>query len=88
MKKFIPIILLVLLFGGELLGQGEISENPRIFYRNESSIGFLLNTNGWGVSGRYAKRINARKKTIWEVDFANIKHPKEIKKKTIFIEIS
>lgn len=62
-----------------MLAQGELAETPRIFYRNERSIGFLLNSNGWGFSGRYAKRINARKKTIYEIDFANIKHPKEVK---------
>ncbi len=61
------------------MAQGDILENPRIFYRNEKSVGFLLNSNGWGVSGRYAKRLNARKKTIYEIDFANIKHPKEVK---------
>lgn len=79
MKKLLPAILLSLIFGEPLLAQGEIAENPRIFYRNEASLGFLLNTNGWGVSGRYAKRINARNKTIWEGEFANVKHPKEIK---------
>jgi len=41
-----------------LFAQGELSEQSRIFYRNERSIGALLNSNGYGVSGRYAKRIN------------------------------
>ena len=79
MSRWLIGISLILVFGGELFAQGELAENPRIFYRNERSIGFLLNTNGWGVSGRFAKRENARLKTIWEIDFANIKHPKEIK---------
>jgi hypothetical protein len=79
MKKWILGVWLFYLAGSSLLAQGDLSENPRIFYRNEKSIGFLLNTNGWGLSGRYAKRINARKKTIYEIDFVNIKHPKEIK---------
>jgi len=62
-----------------LFAQGELSEQSRIFYRNERSIGALLNSNGYGVSGRYAKRINARNKTIYEVDLIGIKHPKEVK---------
>ena len=79
MKKWFLGICLFYLAEGFLSAQGDISENPRIFYRNEKSIGFLLNSNGWGVSGRYAKRLNARNKTIYEIDFANIKHPKEVK---------
>jgi hypothetical protein len=62
-----------------LLAQGELSEQPRIFYRNEESIGILLNSNGYGISGRYGKRINARKKTNYEFDLLFIKHPKEVK---------
>jgi hypothetical protein len=79
MKKWILGIWLFCMAGGLLHAQGELKEKPRIFYRNEKSLGFLLNSNGWGVSGRYAKRLNARKKTLYEVDFANIKHPKEVK---------
>jgi len=79
MKKWILGISLIYLAGGFLSAQGDLAENPRIFYRNERSIGVLINSNGWGVSGRYAKRLNARNKNIWEIDFANIKHPKEIK---------
>jgi hypothetical protein len=63
----------------DLFSQGEISEQPRIFYRNEETIGVLLNSNGIGLSGRYAIRINARKKHIIDVDFVGIKHSKEYK---------
>jgi len=79
MKKWILGIWLFHLIGGFLFAQGEIKSQARIFYRNEKSIGFSLNSNGMGISGRYAKRINARNKTLWEIDLANIKHPKEIK---------
>jgi len=79
MKKWILGISLIYLAGGFLSAQGDLAGKPRIFYRNERSIGVLVNSNGWGVSGRYAKRLNARNKNIWEIDFANIKHPKEIK---------
>ena len=79
MKKWILGIWLFHLIGGFLFAQGEIKDQARIFYRNEKSFGISLNTNGIGFSGRYAKRINARNKTLWEIDGANIKHPKEIK---------
>jgi len=79
MKKWILGIWLFHLLGGFLFAQGEIKDQARIFYRNEKSFGISLNSNGLGVSGRYAKRINARKKTLWEIDGANIKHPKEVR---------
>ncbi len=59
--------------------QGELSEDPGIFYRNEISVGLLLNSNGAGASVRYGKRINARNKQIFEADLIGIKHPKEVR---------
>ncbi|KPL12479.1 MAG: hypothetical protein AMS26_17580 [Bacteroides sp. SM23_62] len=79
MKKWVLGIWLFHLVGGFLFAQGEIKQQARIFYRNEKSLGISLNSNGMGISGRYAKRLNARKKTIWEIDGANIKHPKEVR---------
>jgi len=78
-KKYFLVLGLYHLVILSLLAQGELSDQPRIFYRNEKSIGVLLNTNGYGISGRYSKRINARKKTIYELDLIGIKHPKEVK---------
>ncbi len=79
MKKTVLIILGIILIHDLFFAQGELAEQPRIFYRNEKSIGLLINTNGWGISGRYSSRINARRKTIYELDFISIKHNKEVK---------
>ena len=78
-QKYIVGFFIYHLIAFTLFSQGEISEQPRIFYRNERSVGILLNSNGLGISGRYASRINARKKTIYELDFVGIKHSKEYK---------
>ena len=67
------------LIGGALSAQGDVLEKPRIFYRNERSIGLMMNSNGFGAGFRYASRVNARNKTIYEAGFASIKHPKEMK---------
>ena len=79
MKRWILGILLCVLLGGAVYAQGEVLKNPRIFYRNERSFGLMMNTNGLGAGFRYAKRVNARNKTIYEVGFSTIKHPKELK---------
>jgi hypothetical protein len=59
--------------------QGEIDDQEEIFYRNERTFAVLLNSTGLGVNFRYAKRITAFKKTLYEIGFASIKHPKEVK---------
>ena len=79
MKKFFLGIGFLILLGGAAIAQGEILEQPRIFYRNEQSYGVMMNTNGFGAGYRYGKRINARNKTIYSAGFSSIKHPKEFK---------
>lgn len=80
MKKSYSILFLLLFCIQYLLyGQGELDDQEKIFYRNEKTIGLLLNSNGFGINGRYAKQINYRNKMIYNVDIAGIKHPKEYK---------
>ena len=74
MKKGILGIGLIVLLGSAVYAQGEVLNQPRIFYRNERSVGVMLNTNGFGAGFRYAKRTNARNKTIYEAGFSSIKH--------------
>ncbi len=71
----IPVILIYHL----VFAQGEIDDDDKIFYRNERTVAGYLCSNGFGGNYRYAKRITAFKKTLYEIDFVNIKHPKEVK---------
>lgn len=59
--------------------QGEIDNQEKIFYRNERTFAFLLNSNGIGGNYRYAKRIDGFRKTLYEIELNYLKHPKEIK---------
>ncbi len=78
MKKYSGAIILFFI---PLLikGQGEIDTQEKILYRDERSFAVLLNSNGFGGNFRYARRITYLKKTLYEVDFTYIKHPKEVK---------
>ncbi len=78
MKKFIVSIPVILTY---YLGfaQGEIDDGTQIFYRNERTFAGFINSNGFGGNFRYAKRITAFKKTLYEIDLVSIKHPKEVK---------
>lgn len=59
--------------------QGEFDLQEKIFYRNERTFAALLNTNGFGGNFRYGKRVNAFKKTLYEIELNYLKHPKENK---------
>lgn len=61
------------------LAQGEVAETEKILFKNESSLGISLNSDGFGINYRYGKRINAFKKWLFETDISIVKHPKEIK---------
>jgi hypothetical protein len=76
-KLFINIPFILICFLS--FAQGEIDEQGKIFYRNERTFAALLNSTGIGGNFRYAKRITAFKKTLYEVGLASIKHPKEVK---------
>ena len=71
----------ILIFSIQLIAQGEIDAESKIFFRNEKSYGVNLNTNGWGFDYRHAKYSRQRiaQKSLYNFDFSIIKHPKETK---------
>lgn len=77
MKRFLIFGLLLISYNISLIAQGDIDDQTKIFYRNELSGAFLLNSNGWGLDFRSAKRLDAANKSLLDFDFAILKHPKE-----------
>ena len=69
----------LLIWTNSLEGQGELDEQQRVFFRNEKSFGFQLNSDGFGFGYRIANRVDYRNKNILEFEFGSIKHPKEYK---------
>lgn len=84
MKRFLIFCSLFFVAGNYIFAQGDLDLQGKVFYRNEKSIAILLNSNGFGLSGRYAKRIDAANKTIYDLDFVFLKHPKEVKQPSQF----
>jgi hypothetical protein len=79
MKKLL-IIAVMLLFGAvTLIAQGELDEQQKVFFRNERSFALLLNSDGFGINYREAKRTDYLNKRLLEFDLATLKHPKEYK---------
>jgi len=62
-----------------LLAQGEIDEQKRVMFRNESSYGIFLNSNGFGLNYRYGFWRNAKNQFILDGDLSYVKHSKEVK---------
>jgi hypothetical protein len=77
-KLLLPVVFGLLLIA-EAFGQGELDNQRRILYRNERTFGLFLNSNGFGGDFSYAKRINARNHTLYQVEFLYLKHPKEVR---------
>jgi hypothetical protein len=78
MKKIIAYCI-IFFSCSYVYSQGELDTQNKIFYRNESTVAGLLNSTGFGINYRYAKRIDAFRKTTYEGGLAFIKHPKEVK---------
>jgi hypothetical protein len=77
MKKLL-IIAVVFLFGAiSINAQGDLNEQQKVFFRNERSFAFLLNSDGVALSYREAKRIDYLNKRLFEIDAGTLKHPKE-----------
>lgn len=77
-NKLLAIVALLVLSASPVFAQGEIDDQSKIFYRNERTFAGLLNSNGIGFNFRYAKYIDGYKKTLYEVEFNHVKHPKEV----------
>jgi len=77
MKKLLIVAVVILSVASSLFAQGELNEQQKIFFRNERSLGIMLNTNGIGLSFRGAKRLDFFNKRLLEIDAGSLKHPKE-----------
>lgn len=79
MKKLL-IIAVISIFGiNTVNAQGELNEEQKVFFRNERTFAILLNTDGFAISYREGKRLDFFNKRLYEIEFGNLKHPKEVK---------
>ncbi len=79
MSKYFILIIIALLSAGSLMAQGEIDEQKRVMLRDERTFGIFLNSNGVSGNYRYGYWRNAKNQFIIDIDFAYVKHPKEVK---------
>ena len=54
-------------------------QDAGLLYRNEANGGLIISSHGFGVNYRRCKHVTAARKGVWEFEFVNYKHPKEIR---------
>lgn len=79
MKTISVILFFVLMSLKSAYPQGEIDTQNKILYRNERTYGLTLNSNGYGIDFRYAKRLDGFKKSLYAIELSYVKHEKEAK---------
>ncbi len=84
MKKYLIILLICSSFPLILVGQGELDEQTHALFRDESTFGAFLNSNGFGLNYRHGFYRNVKNQFIIDVDLTYVKHPKEVKTQVIY----
>ena len=79
MRKFLTITFITAFPLLPLLGQGEIDDQVHALFRDESAFGVFLHSNGFGLNYRYGFYRDVRNQLLLDIDFAYVKHPKEVK---------
>ena len=79
MKNWQKILLILVFPTAVVNGQGMISDQPKMLFSNDQTLGLFLNSNGVGADYRFARYIKATKDRIFEASFDYVKHPKEYK---------
>lgn len=84
MKKLLIIVFMFTAVSAVVNAQGELDEQQKVFFRNERSFAVLLNTDGYAVSFRAAKRIDYLNKRLIEVDAGILRSPKEYRQRFLY----
>jgi hypothetical protein len=79
MRKYLIILMAGCSLPLALLGQGEIDDQTHVLFRDESTFGVFLNSNGFGINYRHGFYRDYRNQLLVDVDLDYVKHPKEVK---------
>jgi hypothetical protein len=79
LRNYIISFILFFSISSIVFGQETIFEEKTTIYDNETSGGIGMHTNGFMGTFRYGKYLTGFTKLVYEIEVANIKHPKEIR---------
>ncbi|MFA6924061.1 MAG: hypothetical protein WC223_07380 [Bacteroidales bacterium] len=78
-KPYILFIISFILITNSYSQELTKDDSRGILYRIERTGGALIHTDGWGIIYRQGKHITGFKKRMYEFEFVNMKHPKEMR---------
>jgi len=78
-KKIYPLIIVCFFLSIKNYAQETIFEEKTTTFSSEKSGGIGMHTNGFHAAYRWGKYTSGYTKQIYEVEVANIRHPREIK---------
>jgi hypothetical protein len=79
MRRFLTLVFIAACSLLPVLGQGEIDDQVHVLFRDESTFGVFLNSDGFGLNYRYGFYRNVRNQLLLDIDLSYVKHPKEVK---------
>jgi len=79
MRRIGSLILFVFSLFPALWAQGELQDQPQIFYRNERTFAGTLFSNGYGGDVQFARRLSASRSWLYGGGIGVLVHPKEYK---------
>ena len=80
------LVILALVVYSFAIAQGELSNETRVVTTNEHSFLISANSNGAMFSFQHGKRLDGFRKRTFDVDFAYVKHPKEVRSQNVYYQ--
>jgi len=84
MRKYSIVLLILMSIPLTLKGQGEIDEQRRALFRDESTFAGFITSNGFGLNYRYGFYRDFKNQFLLDADFSYVKDPKEVKTQVIY----
>jgi len=71
------ISVFFVLLGLHAFGQGEIDDEQKMTFKNESACLAKITTTGWSIGYSYGKRLDGYRNRLYTIEFAELYHQKE-----------
>jgi len=78
-KVITTLLLALFLFDSNCIAQQASLDGPKLLYKKMQTKSLIVHSRGWGFNYRRGKHITGKMDGVYEVEYATIRHPKEVK---------